>query len=292
MSALSALSAEKRAEIESQISDVEDRMPNQKGIDHLKNSKYGKALAALLANETLNKNFRLCIGTQGRAGKTFVKMVVGGTIESELVDARGGPLNGRTRSKVLKDLKEIAAVLGQQPRDVQAKIFAWLEQGPLPWDKDKYDDNAPAIQLARLYTRTPQLLPWSDRNNDAGPPPGTTAMTFGGLGGGDLPTYLSHLVVGGLGGAPVGPPEAPPPGPGTDTGLTPAVRTMVQAHTLAFQEQVRAVPGVAGQVAQQVTRESGNTLHKLGANYIERIAGIVNNPNDSSGAAVAIGNSG
>lgn len=284
MSTLSALSAEKRAEIESQISDVEDRMPNQKGIDHLKNSQYGKELAALLANETLNKNFRICTGTRGRAGKTFVKMVVGGTIESELVDARGRPLNGRTRPKVLKDLKEIAAVLGQQPRDIQTAIFGWLEQGPLRWDE--YNDNAPAIQLARLYTRYPQLLPWSDRNNGAGLPPGTTAMTFGGHGGGDLSAHWSAL--GGHGGAPGGQLAALVPGSGTDTGLTPAQSTLLQARTLAFQEQMRAVPGVAG----QVTRESGNTIHKLGTDFVEAVTGIINNPNNSSGAVVAIGNSG
>ena len=247
-------------EIQEEISRAE-RDATLATLKYLHDSPANQAISSFVASEIYRRSFIRYCSVSGKRGRSFLNAVVNGTIE--LVDARGRTLRGPARATALKELQAIAADIMQLPSSERENLSDWLLRNI---------EKAKVIHLAELYHRFPpqRTIPSS------GPPPGTV----GGYGGGDL----SALTVGGLGGAPGGQSAALAPGSVADTGLTPAQRTMVLAHTLLLQEQMRAVP----EIGRQVTRESGNTMRSLGGDYLEGIAGIVNNPNGSSGAA-AIG---
>ena len=234
-------------EIQEEISRAE-RDATLATLKYLHDSPANQAISSFVASEIYRRSFIRYCSVSGKRGRSFLNAVVNGTIE--LVDARGRTLRGPARATALKELQAIAADIMQLPSSERENLSDWLLRNI---------EKAKVIHLAELYHRFPpqRTIPSS------GPPPGT---------------------VGGLGGAPGGQSAALAPGSVADTGLTPAQRTMVLAHTLLLQEQMRAVP----EIGRQVTRESGNTMRSLGGDYLEGIAGIVNNPNGSSGAA-AIG---
>ena len=189
--------------VEAQIKSLENQLKSKKpGRKHMR-SHYGSSLTKFLISAVMRKNYKEFVSWVGRAGRTFWKQVQNGNIESELVDADGNELSASARSKLLKDLQEIAAVMVLVPR--LESVCSWIQSNI---------DHVPAIRLSGLFQRYPPRE-WGALALVS--VPGATAASVGGLGGGDLSAHLSSaLTVGGHGSAPGGQLTALVPGSGTD----------------------------------------------------------------------------
>ena len=131
--------------VEAHIESLENQLRSKKPArKHMRNRDYGRSLTKFLISAVMRKNYQEFASWVGRAGRTFWKQVENGSIESELVDADGNELSACARSKLLKDLQEIAAVMVQVPR--LESVCSWI---------DSNIDHVPAIRLSELFQQYP-----------------------------------------------------------------------------------------------------------------------------------------
>lgn len=148
-------SAPLSAEQERQIADIDDAVKalrSYRGSEHMKKCK---TFTEFVVNEACRKNFLKYCSVPGQKGRSFLNAVLAKEKPNErpnlkLIDARGRQLSLRSsaRAEVLKDLRELAAVMIKQPHSVNETRLQWLYI-------NLTEKPAPVIHLAELYLQFP-----------------------------------------------------------------------------------------------------------------------------------------